>query len=493
MLGIDFLTGAGLLAFALAVTLLADWLIARQRQESLWPHGRFLRQVDDWLGRVVWVVLIYVGASIGVRYLERLDHALPGYAALFLLAFLLSLARAVLYRGVARPAQRELGARQRLGWRDLLHSLIHLLFALVLLLLLLWVTGQRLQWFALFVLLLGALLPELDGQNSLLGRALPFISRPLEEALGQRGVWRTPAVAAGLGLIGLPLLAVGGWQAWIALPLGFVARLAVDLLGSQGVMLLWPLSRTHHQVLGGPLSKASSRAEHWLVALLGVIAVFLALLVGVGAEPPAPVTVPSYEGTLERYYAQRGRVLVYASVQGTWQASGRRIWGTFEILNAGGSSFVLLDRFTGQVFTAGRGAQDDLYINSISLQTGDQVRVKPAEIRLKGEPLAHALPVLYEMQAEPGVQHIYVSGDLLLAPGSPGLTADYSQTSLRRVRELEPGHYSLRYLTAADLIAIADLQVAMAELLAVGTYAVPASGPTATPLPFPSAPEGASP
>lgn len=497
MLGIDFWTQAGLLAFALAVTLLADWLVARSHNEPLWPERRLLRLVDDWLVRLVWVALMFGAAAIAVRYLERVEHLLLGYALLAMVLFLLSLARAVLFRQTVLRGEREGGpqvAGQFPGRRDLLHGTVYVLAALVLLLLLVWVAGQRLQWLALFVLVLGALLPDLDNQASLLGRALPFLSRPLQETLGHRQAWHTPVVAAGLVLLGLPLLALGGWQTWIALPLGFVAHLLVDLFNPRGVMLFWPLSRAHHTLLSGPLSEAGGRAERRLAAGLGLSGILLALVVGVGAEPPPPIVVPSYEQTLERYYAQRGRTLVYASVQGTWQASGRRMAGSFEVLNAVGSSFVLLDRYTGQVFAAGRDASDNLYLNSISLQNGKEVRVKPAEIRLVGEPLANALPVLYQMQAEPGVQHIYVSGDLVLAAGSPAPRIDLDQTSLRRVRTLEDGRYNLRYLTAAELIALAgDLQVAAADLLVVGTYTEPAGEPTATPLPLRESAAGVGP
>jgi inner membrane protein len=350
-------------------------------------------------------------------------------------------------------------------------------------LLLAWLAGERLHWLAILVLLLGALLPDLDNQDSLLGRALPFLSRPLQDKFGHHEAWHTPAVVAGLTLLGLPLLAFGGWQAWVALPLGFGTHLLVDLLSPPGVMLFWPLSLHHHRLLSAPLAQQGGRAEGSLAALLGLAVALLILVVGVGAEPPPPIVAPSYEQTVERYYSLRGRTLVYASIQGTWQASGRRIGGTFEILNAVGASFILLDLYTGDVFSAGRTAGDNLYLNGISLQTGDEARVKPAEIHLEDEPVANALPVLYEMQAEPGLQHIYVSGDLLLSPNSAGPRPDYSQTSLRLIQQIEPEHYRLSYLTAADLINLAGLQVEMADLLIVGTYAVPGSGPTVTPLP----------
>jgi hypothetical protein len=485
MLGIDAWMAAGLAAVALAVTLLTDWLVARLHSQPLWPDRRAVRLAADWLARLAWVALTFAGAAIVIRYLERVVDPVPGYLLLFFLALVLSLARAMLHRRSMQASSQAWAGWRVPDSRDLLVNALVVLVALVLLYALAWLAGQRLHWPAIAVLALGALLAGLDNQSSRLGRALPFLSRPLQQKLGYRQAWRTPVVAVGLALLGLPLLALGDWQIWVALPLGFVAHLLVDLLSSPGVMLLWPASRSYYHVLAVPLSDPGGRGRRWAAAVLTGAVILLTLVLGVGKEPPPPAVIPSYEQTLERYYAQRGRTLVYASVQGTWQASGRRIAGTFEVLNAVGSSLILLDRYTGNVFSGGRTADDNLYLNNINLQIGEVIRVKPAEIQLSGEPLANVLPLLYDLQAEPGLQHIYVSGDLVLAPGMPELAVDYSQTGLRRIQEIEPGRYSLRYLTAAQIIALAELRVEMADLLVVGTYTVPASGPTVTPLPKP--------
>ncbi len=492
MLGLDFWTAASLLTLALVLTFLADWLVAHLQKQPLWLDRGLTRFAEDWLARLVWVALLFAGLAIGVRYLERVENSVAGYFLLILMALLLSLARAALFRRTLWREQRVPAARQFPGWRDLLRTAIYILAGLVLLLGLAGLAGQRLHWPAIAVLALGALLPDLDSQASLLGQALPFLSRPLENRLGHRQAWHTPAVAASLALLGLPLL-LGGWQVWIALPLGFVTHLLVDLWRPPGVMILWPVRRTYCQAPGAPLAEPGGHAQYWVAALLSLAAILLGLVVGVGQEPPPPLVTPSFEQTLERYYALRGRTLVYAGVQGTWQASGRRMSGTFEVLNAVGSSFILLDRYTRAVFSAGRSAENDLYLNSISLQTGDTVRVKPAEIRLEDTSLADTLPLLYELQAEPGLQHIYISGDVLLPQDAPGLPIGYSQTSLRRIQELAPGHYSLRYLTAAELISLAMVHVDTADLLLVGTYVVPPSGPTVTPLPAQSAAEKGAP
>jgi hypothetical protein len=213
--------------------------------------------------------------------------------------------------------------------------------------------------------------------------------------------------------------------------------------------------------------------------------------VDIGRSAPPPIVAPSYEQTVERYYALRGKNLAIADVEGTWQATGRRVTDRFEILNAWGQSFIMLDRYTGRVFTAGRTASDDMYLNRISLGAGPPVSVRATEIRLKDQDLGQVLPLIYEMQREPGMQHIYISGDVVLPRSpenaGPALPVDLSQSSLRRIEARDPRHYSLQYLTAADLIDLAGVAVESGDLIIVATYISPPEGPTATPLPSPPA------
>jgi hypothetical protein len=182
----------------------------------------------------------------------------------------------------------------------------------------------------------------------------------------------------------------------------------------------------------------------------------------------------------------RGRTLVFADVEGTWQATGRRVTDRFEILNAAGESMIMLDRYTGWVFTAGQGADDNLYLNRITVRQGTAANIKPVQVQLRDQLLGDSLPTIYQMQPEPGLQHIFASGDIVVSTSSvldPGLVPDYSQTQQRRILHQGEGHYSLRYLTASDLIALADVRVETADLVIVATYASPPVGPTATPLP----------
>jgi hypothetical protein len=103
--------------------------------------------------------------------------------------------------------------------------------------------------------------------------------------------------------------------------------------------------------------------------------------------------------------------------------------------------------------------------------------------------LREALLPLYQMELEPGLQHIYISGEIRSAlnnrtPGK-GLQVDLDHTRLRKIDSPDEGRYILRHLTAAELIELADVFVEFGNLVVVATYTVPAAGPTPTPLPLP--------
>lgn len=476
----------GLLVFSLAVTLVANWLVARFRQTKApsvaWP--------GTVAASLIWIALVFVAGIIATRYIERITTAAAGYLVFGLMMFLLSLLRAWLY-------QRGGEGGGMPDWDKVIHELTYLLFATVIYLILGILLQRPVELVFFIPLYIGALLPNLDSRGSVLGRLLPFISRRLEGRLGHRQEWHTPASAVLLALGTIPLILLLGWQAWCLVPLGFFSHLVLDMLSPQGIMLFWPITHKRYSVLGGPVKAPGGAVERLLVTGLIVVAVVLFLVVDFGPAPPPPAAAPSYEQSLDRYYSTRGRNLVFANIGGSWQATGRQLDGYFEILNASGRSFLVLDRYTGKIFTAGRSASDNFYLNRISLVPGDAARIKPVEVRLQGQRLGDALPTVYEMQREPGLQYIYVSGDVIVPifkdVVGPGLRADYAQTGLRKIQAHDTGHYSLHYLTASELIELANLEVETADLVIVATYVSPATGPTVTPLPSPPPMSGTTP
>ena len=65
------------------------------------------------------------------------------------------------------------------------------------------------------------------------------------------------------------------------------------------------------------------------------------------------------------------------------------------------------------------------------------------------------------------------------------MSREHSLTSVPRIQaDQQPGHYLLQYVTAAELVDLANTEVQTAELLVIATYSSPPAGPTATPLPL---------
>lgn len=480
-----FWTVACLLAFSVAVTLLANRLVAGLRR-PMRPGRLSPDQLSAVAASLVWMLLMFVAGILAARYIERVSNAVVGYLAFGLVALGLSLVRALLYRRASSQPPTN-------PWPLVLHTLGYGLFALTVYLLPVAVRGRVTSPLLLIPLFLGALLPDLDSPAWLPGRLVPFLSRRLEARLGHRGPWHTPLANAGVAVATAPLIPLLGPTGWGLLSLGFFCHLAVDLLSPAGIMLLWPWQQTRYR-LASLFESPGCVAERRFVAGLAGVALLLLLVVDFGPPPRPAAPVLSYEQSLERFHSLQGRNLVLADVEGTWQATGRRVSARFEVLNAMGQSFILLDRYSGLVFSAGHAASDNFYLDRIAVLAGPPVQIRPVEIVLRNEPLAGALPVLYQMQREPGLQHIFISGDLILPAGQGGaLPADYAQTRLRKIIPLEAGHYRLHYLTAAGLIELAALPVESADLVIVATCVEEEAGPTATPLPSPPPTAGATP
>lgn len=476
-----------LLALGIVLTLGTNWLVSGRRRPSV-PRRYSASDILAAVASLLWIMLIVAAGIVTSRYIERIDHAAIVYLCFGLAAAALSWIRAVLFHRIQTLwADRSVSASS-----DKLDSIVqttnYLLFSIAVYLLAAWILKRTVEPFFFVPLWFGALAPDLDSPDSAIGRLLPSISRRLASRLGQRQGWHSLAANLLVAVLTLPLLLVGGTLAWALLSLGFLSHLLLDLFTPKGVMLFWPLNESHYSLGGKDTSGRDPSRSRSVLAAMTILSALLLLSVDFGSPAPAAVPSPSYEQTLKQYYSLRGNNLVYAYVQGTWQASGRRTSGTFEILNAVGDSYIMLDRYAGEVFSAGRSAEDNLYLNRITLQTGSAASIRPVELHLEEQPIGDGLQVLYEMQQEPGLQHIYVSGDIVVTPtenpGSPILQQDFSQTSIRRIQALESGHFSLHYLTAGDLIALAHLPVEIADLLVVATYAADAAGvPTVTPLP----------
>jgi inner membrane protein len=430
---------------------------------------------------LVWILLAFGAGVIATRYIERMSSDLLGYLAFGALIAVLSIVRALLFaRAQEERATVGTGHSSHRGLRALNYALLAAVAYLALSLLI----EGRANPFLFIPAIIGALLPDLDSPDSLPGHALPFLSRRLRAIAGHQEIWHSLGASLMVAVLTAPLIPLIGWQAWLMLPLGFVTHLAVDLFSPEGVMLLWPFRRTRYVVSQSFVRSRGGGAERRLAAALTLV---LAVLLGVADFGPSPPTsstaIESLEGTLARCRSLWGRYLMSAHVDGVWQATGRRISARFEVIRPTEDSLILLDRYSGKVFTGGHSSADHLYLDRIKLETGSPIQVKPVELKLGDQQLIDALPVVYAMQLEPGLQHIFVSGEIIVREGH--LPIDRSPTDLQRIQQTGERRYALQYLSGADLTSLANTEVDHGVLVVVATYLRPSTGPTATPLPSP--------
>lgn len=467
----------GLASLSAIMTLGADWIAARLRGQRWSPFATLGQAVDHGL----WALLMFAVLVVGMRYAERLPAAVAGNVVLGLAVLFLSVIRAILYRRAKKDSEA-----QDLSVSDAVHSLTYVLFSFLLYLGLALVLHRSVWPVLLLPLAFGSLLPDLDSRTSLVGRLLAPLAARLEARTGHGGPWHSPVAAALVALVSAPLLRLLSFEAWLLIPCGFLSHVLLDTARPKGTMLFWPASARRY-FISGSLGGRGSTAERRFFLVLAAATV--AALIAADLRPPqaSPVVVASFEESLNRFFSLRGRYLVFADVDGTWQATNRRVSARYEVLSGVGQSLVMLDRYAGQVFLAGRQAQDQLYLNGLSIVAGSAVRVKPAKYYLRDQLLADSLPVIYQMQAEPGLQHIFVSGTVTLpsdgAGGTSELVAGESLTRLPGIVHKDDREFELQYLTASQLIDLATIRVLEGELVMVATYLLQASGPTVTPLP----------
>ncbi|MBB6050734.1 metal-dependent hydrolase [Armatimonas rosea] len=127
--------------------------------------------------------------------------------------------------------------------------------------------------------IVGALLPDLDADQSRLSNTYMFGSHPLRlpaqilhRALGHRG-----ALHSFLGMmlfcsaLGIPLLILGLGYVALGVTLGFLSHLLLDACTKSGVPLLWPDRTRLHLLPSWLLVTTGSKAEDVVFALLAAV------------------------------------------------------------------------------------------------------------------------------------------------------------------------------------------------------------------------------
>lgn len=130
----------------------------------------------------------------------------------------------------------------------------------------------------------GSLLPDLDASESKIkhlsiAKIKPFYlpAVAVHRRFGHRGFSHSLAALFLLALLSSPLIALMGWQVWLAFVLGYAAHLAADACTRTGVPLMYPNKRRYHLPPSTLRFTTGSQAEEALLPLLALL-VFLFLL-----------------------------------------------------------------------------------------------------------------------------------------------------------------------------------------------------------------------
>lgn len=124
-----------------------------------------------------------------------------------------------------------------------------------------------------------ALIPDLDIEDSKLGRKAGFISKGISRAFGHRGFFHTPIL-----YIALYFLMSMALPAYICLGflIGTISHLVLDSFNYKGIMWLFPLTKKHFHIAS---IKTRGFGETMFLILMVALSVYAFVKVGTVIEP----------------------------------------------------------------------------------------------------------------------------------------------------------------------------------------------------------------
>ena len=292
---------------------------------------------------------------------------------------------------------------------------------------------------------LGSCLPELDKPDSLVGRIFPFSSL-IEERFGHRGIAHSLFALSLLALASLPLwLLWGRFIWWLALLLGYLSHLILDMATVEGVQLFWP--HPGRAVFPGrddlrldQSSPSAPRAETAVMIALIAFAGLLWPLSQTGITRALVRAIGTLENTLPEYHRLSPGYRVLLEGRFSSRVSGEVYEGRFPIVGVYGEGYVV--EVEGVLMSVCREGCDLVPLGKVRLIKGEPVHEEALELDLSGLPLG----ALSERIPE-GVEH-WITGTLVLEePISPPIYPDRwnpvrgsSTVSLQfaRLEDLEP-------------------------------------------------------
>jgi inner membrane protein len=233
------------------------------------------------------------------------------------------------------------------------------------------------------LVLLGALLPDIDTPTSLIGRCCRTLAGWLERRVGHRTLTHS---LLGLALATLPALplALVDWRWPLAFALGYLSHLLVDAANPPGVPLLYP-SPVRAVFPGGESLRPAegSSGEAILCVAFGLGLVVLWPLHQIGFTRSLHVLTRTTAGAIADFRSWEGTREVWADLDGHFRLSQRRLHRRVRILGIENvSTLIVLDPETGAIHTVGPNENANVYPSGIVAQPGRAVTVETRPVKI---------------------------------------------------------------------------------------------------------------
>lgn len=301
-----------------------------------------------------------------------------------------------------------------------------------------WWVGHHPAWPEALTAMAASLLPDIDTRCSLVGRLLPWLSGPLEDATGHRTVTHSLLAILVVGALAVLLLPAGYTLAVVA---GFASHSILDMMTISGVAWFWPfLARC---VLPGE--------RRWRMEVMGTgeiaLAVVLALLMtptlllaerGGGILGTVRDALGDLAGARHHYDAHRGEAVWQLVLKGQDNRRFQEVSGRFRVIGPYGNDGFLVATGSGPVSVC-QAERCDWYAERAVIERGAPLETTTR--RLSGEAIARE-------ELEAAIRPLQRVGRLYLRGEVVGEVA-----AQRPVIEATADGAELRYATPGQLMA----------------------------------------
>lgn len=274
------------------------------------------------------------------------------------------------------------------------------------------------------VAMVGAMIPDLDHRDSIVGRMFPFISKHIEYHLGHRTATHALIVQMVVGFFAVWLLPEAYGMALIA---GWVSHSFADMITPSGVCWFWP-SQVRCVIPGSPKYRIScmSWGELWFLIIVGALGMLVFTMTAkAGSTGIVTAALGRVESARQRYDAEKGTHAWSLKIKGRDNTTYEDVAGQYPVIGDWGESGFMLATEDGTV-TACQSSTCNWYTDHAVLVQGkpekttirrieaDQIsaqELKAQLAKLSENGRVYILGSLRASQAEESLPAMKVSGE----------------------------------------------------------------------------------